>query len=88
MIRVGTCGGMAKQVRAGDLVVATAAIRQEGTSQEYLPIEFPAVSDFNVTAALTLAARKTGRRVHAGVVHCKDSFTDSTAPKIHRWDMS
>ncbi len=81
MIRVGTCGGMAKQVRAGDLVIATAAIRQEGTSQEYLPIEFPAVSDFNVTAALTPAARKSGRRVHAGVVHCKDSFYGQHRPE-------
>ncbi len=74
LIRVGTCGGMALPVRGGDLVVANAAIRQEGTSQEYLPLAFPAVSDFAVTAALREAGAETGRTVHVGVVQCKDSF--------------
>ena len=74
LIRVGTCGGMALSVRGGDLVVANAAIRQEGTSQEYLPLAFPAVSAFEVTAALREAAAGTGQTVHTGVVQCKDSF--------------
>ena len=74
MIRIGTCGGMALDVVGGDVVVATAAIRAQGTSREYLPVEFPAVADLEVTAALVRAARSAGRRVHAGVVHCKDSF--------------
>ena len=52
LIRVGTCGGMAHKVVGGDLVVASAAIRQEGTSREYLPVEFPAAADFAVTRAL------------------------------------
>ena len=80
LIRVGTCGGMALSVCGGDLVVASAAIRQEGTSQEYLPLAFPAVSDFSVTAALAEAARSAGQRVHVGVVHCKDSFYGQHAP--------
>lgn len=74
LIRIGTCGGMHLDVLGGDLVVATAAIRQEGTSREYLPLEFPAVADLDVTNALVNAARSAGRRVHAGVVQCKDSF--------------
>lgn len=45
-IRVGTCGGIAEKVRAGDLVIATGAIRMEGTSREYAPIAFPAVPRF------------------------------------------
>ena len=36
-IRVGTCGGMQMDVKSGDLVIATAAIRMEGTSREYAP---------------------------------------------------
>ncbi len=81
MIRVGTCGGMALPVCGGDLVVANAAIRQEGTSQEYLPLAFPAVSDFGVTQALVRAAQQTGRTVHVGVVHCKDSFYGQHSPE-------
>lgn len=60
LIRVGTCGGMALTVQGGDVVVATGAIRMEGTSREYLPVEFPAVADFTVTGALAAAARKWG----------------------------
>jgi len=81
MIRVGTCGGMQLPVLSGDLVIANAAIRQEGTSLHYLPVEFPAVSDFSVTAALKSAAENIletcpgpRRGVHTGVVQCKDSF--------------
>ena len=56
-IRVGTCGGMALDVKGGDLVIATGAIRAEGTSREYAPIEFPAVADFDVVCALTEAGQ-------------------------------
>lgn len=81
IIRVGTCGGMAKQVVGGDVVVATGAIRAEGTSREYLPIEFPAVSDLAVANALVTAAQEMGYTVHAGVVHCKDSFYGQHSPE-------
>ncbi len=73
-IRVGTCGGIATEVASSDIVIATGAVRHEGTSREYLPIEYPAVPDFNVVAALVSAAKTLGRRYHAGVVQCKDSF--------------
>ena len=81
MIRVGTCGGMRLDVLGGDLVVATAAIRQEGTSREYLPVEFPAAADFAVTGALMEAAAGLGKKAHAGVVHCKDSFYGQHSPE-------
>ena len=73
-IRVGTCGGMDLDVKSGDLVIATAAIRAEGTSREYAPIEFPAVADYSVTQALSDAAKESGVPYHLGVVQCKDSF--------------
>ena len=81
VIRVGTCGGMAKKVVAEDVVVASAAIRAEGTSREYLPIEFPAVADFDVTLRLKLAAERLGKVCHVGVVHCKDSFYGQHSPE-------
>ncbi len=73
-IRVGTCGGMQSFVESGDAVIATGAIRMDGTSKEYLPVEFPAVADLKVTLALTQAAEKLGVPYHAGVVQAKDSF--------------
>jgi len=93
-IRVGTCGGIDLRVKAGDIVVATGAIRQEGTSREYAPIEYPAVSDFEVLSELVGAAKSLGYTCHAGVVQCKDSFYGQHAPKrmpvsaelLYKWE--
>lgn len=74
MIRIGTSGGIALNVKAGDLVVVNGAIRADGTSREYLPVEFPAISNLDVTVALRDAAQKSGESFHVGVAQCKDSF--------------
>lgn len=73
-IRIGTCGGMQLDVIGGDLVIPTGSIRMEGTTREYVPIEYPAVPDFAVTNALVQAAKRSGRNYHIGVVQSKDSF--------------
>ncbi len=80
-IRVGTCGGMQMDIDPGDIVIANGAIRMEGTSREYLPIEFPAVADFEVTSALKRAAIHLGFRHHIGVVQAKDSFYSQHNPE-------
>ena len=80
-IRVGTCGGIALDVLPGDVIVATGAIRYEHTSLEYAPIEFPAVPDFDVTAALKAASEDLGYRTHVGVVQCKDAFYGQHSPE-------
>ncbi len=79
-VRVGTCGGIDIDVQSGDIVVATGAIRFEHTSVEYAPIEFPAVPDFDVAAALRDASVALGYRTHMGVVQCKDSFYGQHSP--------
>jgi len=79
-IRVGTCGGMALPVTGGDLVIATGAIRMEGTTKEYVPIEFPAVANLDVTNALVKAAGNLKAQWHAGIVQCKDSFYGQHSP--------
>ncbi len=79
-IRIGTCGGIALDVCPGDVVVATGAIRYEHTSMEYAPIEFPAVPDFGVAAALKAASEDLGYKTHMGVVQCKDSFYGQHSP--------
>lgn len=81
MIRIGTCGGISLDVKGGDLVIATGAIRMDGTGNEYLPIEFPAVANYEVLTALVEAAKKSGRTSHVGIVHCKDSFYGQHAPE-------
>ena len=73
-IRVGTCGGIDTEVQSGDLVIATGAVRAEGTSREYAPIEYPAVANLDVICALREAARDQEIRFHTGVVQSKDSF--------------
>ena len=80
-IRVGTCGGMDINVKGGDIVIATGAIRMEGTSKEYAPIEFPAVANLDVTNSLVQAAKNLGYEYHAGVVQCKDSFYGQHNPE-------
>ncbi len=80
-IRVGTCGGMQQSVLPGDIIIGNAAIRMSGTSMEYLPIEFPAVSDFELTTALRDAAKALNLKHHVGVVHCKDSFYGQHSPQ-------
>ena len=79
-IRVGTCGGIDLNVLPGDVVIASGAIRFEHTSLEYAPIEFPAVADFEMTAALKAASEELGYRTHVGVVQCKDSFYGQHSP--------
>lgn len=93
-VRVGTCGGMALQVQSDDVVIATGAIRMEGTSKEYAPIEFPAVANYQVLSALVEGAKRLGKPWHAGVVECKDSFYGQHSPQtmpvayelLQKWD--
>ena len=81
-IRVGTCGGMQDEVMGGDIVIASGAIRMEGTSREFAPIEYPAVSDVEVMNALINSAKSLKNRYHVGVVQCKDSFFGQHEPDI------
>lgn len=80
-VRVGTCGGIDLNVKGGDIVIATGAVRMEGTSKEYAPIEFPAVADLEVANALAAAAKKLNMPYHTGVVQCKDAFYGQHDPE-------
>ena len=91
-LRIGTCGGMQTEVKSGDVVIATGAIRMEGTSKEYAPIEYPAVADLDVTNALVAEAKDY--TYHTGVVQCKDAFYGQHEPEkmpvgyelINKWN--
>ena len=75
-VRVGTCGGIELSVKGGDLVIATGAVRMEGTSKEYA-----AVADLEISNALLAAAKEKELVYHTGVVQCKDAFYGQHDPE-------
>lgn len=85
---------MQTEIKSGDIVIATAAVRMEGTSREYAPIEYPAVANLDVTNALVEAAKEKGFIYHTGVVQSKDSFYGQHEPEampagyelINKWE--
>ena len=80
-IRVGTSGHIQKDSVSGELAIISAAIRDEGTSRHYMPIEFPAVADLEVVQALQVAAKKLGARSRTGITQSKDSFYGQHEPE-------
>jgi uridine phosphorylase len=73
-IRVGTAGAVSPKVKTGDLVIANAAVREEGTSINYVPMCYPAVADLEVTNALVEAAKRLKVRYRVGLTVSKDAF--------------
>jgi len=73
-IRIGTGGSLQKEVGLGDLCISTAAVREEGTTRQYVPLSYPAVADVDVVCALRQAARGFKYKHHLGITHCKDAF--------------
>jgi uridine phosphorylase len=80
-VRVGTSGHIQKDLKSGDLAIISAAIRDEGTTKHYLPIEFPAVADLDVTRALQIAAKRLGAPHRTGISQSKDSFYGQHEPE-------
>jgi uridine phosphorylase len=73
-LRVGTTGGIQPDLAPGDVIVSTAAVRLDGASLHFAPMEFPAVADFECTTALVEAARDLGITPHVGVTASSDTF--------------
>lgn len=79
-MRVGTAGAMQPETQPGDIAIVNAAIRDEGTGLHYLPMEFPALADLDLTNGLVSAAQDLGLRHHVGVSQSKDSFYGQHSP--------
>ena len=92
-IRVGTSGAIQKDIKSGELAIITGAIRDEGTSLHYMPVEFPAIADIDLVLALQRAAKKTGAITRTGITQSKDSFYGQHEPErmgvaqnlLNRW---
>lgn len=85
IIRVGTCGGaLKKEIKAGSIIIPTASIREEGTTKEYIPVEFPAIADTNVVQALEKSAKELGYKYFVGINRTHDAFY-GTSQNIKKW---
>ncbi|HEK0514513.1 TPA: uridine phosphorylase [Proteus mirabilis] len=73
-LRIGTTGAIQEHINVGDILVTTAAVRLDGASLHFAPMEFPAVSDFECMNALYKAAKDNGSTVHVGVTASSDTF--------------
>lgn len=74
LIRVGTTGALQPEIRIGDIIIATAAVRADGTTNAYVPTGYPAVANFQVVKALIEAAERLEKRFHLGIVVSSDAF--------------
>ena len=93
-LRVGTSGAISRSVNAGDLVIFTGSVRDDGTSRQYVPIEFPAVADPRMVLALKKAAEERNTKFHVGIGHSKDAFYSEHADYVsdpkgtrRKWEM-
>ncbi|AOY00146.1 uridine phosphorylase [Jeongeupia sp. USM3] len=73
-LRVGTTGAIQPHIGVGDVLVTTASVRLDGASYHYAPAPYPAVADFDCTAALVAAAKAAGASVHVGITASSDTF--------------
>ena len=79
-IRIGTSGSVDKSAKKGDIFIATAAVRDDGTSKQYIPIEFPAIASHNVVGNLIKASKNLNIDSKVGICQSKDSFFGETEP--------
>jgi len=73
-LRVGTTGAIQPQINVADVIVTTGAVRMDGASLHFAPLEYPAVADFTCTAALVEAAGNLGITAHVGITASSDTF--------------
>ena len=73
-IRVGTTGTIRREIKIGDLIITTASVRLDGTSKQYVCVEYPASAHYEVVLALIESAESLGVRYHVGVTASTDAF--------------
>jgi uridine phosphorylase len=73
-LRIGTTGAIQPHVNVGDVIVTQAAVRLDGASLHFAPMEFPAVADFNATTAMVAACRDANIEPHIGITASSDTF--------------
>jgi len=85
-LRVGTTGALQSGIEIGDMVVATGAAKNEGTSKRYEDVEYPAVPDYEALTALVDAAEANDEDVHVGPIASDDAFYAETDAYVEDWE--
>ncbi len=73
-IRFGTCGSLHSWLKLNELVIGEGCVRADGASLEYMPPEYPAVYNFEVTRALVDGAERLGEKYHLGITRTHDAY--------------
>lgn len=73
-LRVGTCGSIQKNISVGDVVITSGAVRLDGASTHYAPIQYPAVPHFDILSSLVEGAKEAEVKYHVGVTASSDTF--------------
>ena len=73
-LRIGTTGAIQPHINVGDVLVTTGAVRLDGASRHFAPIEYPAVANFECTTALFNAAKERGIEPFVGITASSDTF--------------
>jgi len=86
LIRMGTCGNLQKDLPEGSIVICTGAVRGDGTTPEYIPLEYPAIADIDVVLALRESCREFGVEPLLGIVRSHDAFYMESAGAHEKWE--
>ena len=86
VLRVGTCGALQPNIEVGDMVVATGAAKEEGTSARYESTAYPAVPDYDTLSGLVTAAEDDPGTVHVGPIVSDDAFYNETDEYVDDWE--
>jgi uridine phosphorylase len=86
VIRVGTTGALQADIEIGDMIVATGAAKNEGTSKRYESVEYPAVPDYDVLTSLVDSAEANDEDVHVGPIASDDAFYAETDEYVEDWE--
>ena len=86
VIRVGTTGALQRGIEIGDMIVATGAAKDEGTTKRYESVTYPAVPDYGVLSALVEGAESRGESVHVGPIASDDAYYAETESYVAEWE--
>ncbi|WP_436925693.1 nucleoside phosphorylase [Halosimplex amylolyticum] len=87
-VRVGTTGALQSDIEIGDMVVATGAAKNEGTTKRYEDVEYPAVADYETLSALVDSAESRDEAVHVGPIATDDAFYAETEEYVDDWEQA
>jgi uridine phosphorylase len=85
LIRVGTTGGLQKNVDVGDIVIAEAAVRTEGGTQAYAPLGYPAIANRSVVNALIEACLRRSQKFHGGIIWTSEAYYAESPQLAKMW---